>query len=173
MVEYAPFMASPIVQIVDVTKSYGEGKVSQAVLRGVSLELFPGEMVALVGQSGSGKSTLLHIAGGLDRPDTGQVIVDGQALERMDDRSLSRLRNERIGFVFQSFHLLDHLSVAENVARGIMDVQVRAGIPFAFEVLYVSSLKQAQERARGDVNKGAEAARAVLHSLAELKRIRS
>ncbi len=63
--------------------------------------------------------------------------------------------------------------LAENVARGIMDVQVRAGIPFAFEVLYVSSLKQAQERARGDVNKGAEAARAVLHSLAELKRIRS
>jgi len=99
-----------------VRKSYGQGKGRQEVLRGVALTIDAGEMVALVGQSGSGKSTLLNIIGGLDRPDAGEVHVAGADLVNLDDRKLSRLRNERIGFVFQAFHLLDHLSCIENVA---------------------------------------------------------
>jgi ABC-type lipoprotein export system ATPase subunit len=103
-----------IIQLADVRKAYGTGRGKQEVLRGVSLEIEAGEMVALVGQSGSGKSTLLNIIGGLDRADQGTVIVDGQDQSKLSDGALSRLRNEKIGFVFQSFHLLDHLTVTEN-----------------------------------------------------------
>ncbi len=108
--------ADPIIRLAGVRKSYGAGRARQDVLRGISLDIAPGELVALVGQSGSGKSTLLNIIGGLDRADEGTVIVDGRDTVRLDDASLSRLRNERIGFIFQSFHLLDHLTCIENVS---------------------------------------------------------
>lgn len=106
----------PIIQLSGVRKHYGSGKARQEVLRGVSLDIAAGEMVAMVGQSGSGKSTLLNMIGGLDRPDEGTVLLDGQDTAKLDDRSLARLRNERIGFIFQAFHLLDHLTCIENVA---------------------------------------------------------
>jgi putative ABC transport system ATP-binding protein len=106
----------PIIRLTDVRKSYGQGRGRQEVLRGVSMELRRGELVALVGQSGSGKSTLLNIIGGLDRADQGEVIIDGKSTAKLSDAALSRLRNERIGFIFQAFHLLDHLSCIENVA---------------------------------------------------------
>ncbi len=106
----------PIIRLTDVRKAYGQGRARQEVLRGVSLSLRRGELVALVGQSGSGKSTLLNIIGGLDRPDRGDVVIDGRSTVHLNDAALSRLRNERIGFIFQAFHLLDHLSCIENVA---------------------------------------------------------
>ncbi len=106
----------PIIRLGDVKKTYGAGKARQDVLRGVSLEIARGDMVALVGQSGSGKSTLLNIVGGLDTADSGSIIVDGHDYAKLDDKAQSRLRNERIGFIFQSFHLLEHMSVIENVA---------------------------------------------------------
>ncbi|HKA88173.1 MAG TPA: ABC transporter ATP-binding protein [Haliangiales bacterium] len=109
-------MADPIIHLDGVRKSYGIGRARQEVLRGISLEIAAGELVALVGQSGSGKSTLLNVIGGLDRADEGSVVVDGQDTGRLDDASLSRLRNERIGFIFQAFHLLDHLTCVENVS---------------------------------------------------------
>ena len=106
----------PIIKLVDIKKTYGQGKGRQDVLRGVSLDVARGDMVALVGQSGSGKSTLLNIVGGLDTADSGTVVVDGNDYRKLDDQKQSRLRNERIGFIFQAFHLLEHLSVLENVA---------------------------------------------------------
>ena len=108
--------APPIIHLAGVKKSYGVGKARQEVLKGVSLDIAPGELVAMVGQSGSGKSTLLNIIGGLDRPDEGDVIIDGARTKELDDQALARLRNERIGFIFQAFHLLDHLTCVENVA---------------------------------------------------------
>jgi ABC-type lipoprotein export system ATPase subunit len=105
----------PIIHLAEIHKSYGASQGKEEVLCGVSLDILAGEMVALVGQSGSGKSTLLNIVGGLDKPDRGDVVVDGHDYAKLDDRALSRLRNERIGFVFQAFHLLEHLSVQENV----------------------------------------------------------
>ena len=108
--------AAPIIRLKDVHKAYGQGRARQEVLRGVSLEIYAGDLVALVGQSGSGKSTLLNIIGGLDRADTGVVEVDGRRTSEMSDRELARLRNERLGFVFQSFQLLDHLDCVENVS---------------------------------------------------------
>ena len=97
-------------------KAYGEGAGRRDVLQGVDLEIAPGELVAIEGPSGSGKSTLLNLIGGLDRADAGSVTVGDQELSKLSDQALARLRNQRIGFVFQAFHLLDHLTVGENVA---------------------------------------------------------
>ena len=99
-----------------VFKSYRTGKSALEVLRGVDLEVADGEFVALVGRSGSGKSTLLGILGGLDTDYSGTVEVGGQDLRKLSDAQLSAYRNSSIGFVFQSFHLLDHLSCRDNVA---------------------------------------------------------
>jgi putative ABC transport system ATP-binding protein len=99
----------------NVTKRY-EGKRTVHALRGVSLRIEKGEMVATMGPSGSGKSTLLNIIGCLDRPSDGSVFIDGIEIERLDDDALTYLRREKIGFVFQFFNLLPTLNARENVA---------------------------------------------------------
>ncbi len=99
-----------------VHKSYRTGKSELPVLRGVDLDVADGEFVAVVGRSGSGKSTLLGILGGLDTDYKGSVEVGGQDLQKLPDARLSAYRNASIGFVFQAFHLLDHLSCRDNVA---------------------------------------------------------
>jgi lipoprotein-releasing system ATP-binding protein len=96
-------------------KSYRMGETKVSVLRGVDLAVSKGEFVAIVGASGSGKSTLLHILGALDRPDKGVVSFQGRDLSRMGQRELNKFRNKMVGFVFQFYHLLDELSVLENV----------------------------------------------------------
>jgi putative ABC transport system ATP-binding protein len=106
---------APVVRLRDVTKSYGSGAGKTQVLRGVSFDIDKGELIALVGQSGSGKSTLLNIIGGLDQPDSGEVEVLGIDTLRANDAKRARIRNESMGFVFQAFNLLDHLSVLQNV----------------------------------------------------------
>jgi putative ABC transport system ATP-binding protein len=95
-----------------LAKSYGD----VPVFSGVDIELAPGEIVALLGESGSGKSTLLNCLAGLDEADAGSITLAGQDLRGMDDEARSALRREALGFVFQAFHLLPHLSVADNVA---------------------------------------------------------
>jgi len=96
-------------------KSYRMGSTEVKVLKGVDLAVTKGEFVAIVGASGSGKSTLLHILGALDRPDKGVVSFEGRNLSQMADRGLNKFRNKMVGFVFQFYHLLDELSVLENV----------------------------------------------------------
>ena len=107
--------SSPVVRLRDVTKAYGTGAAKAQVLRGVSFDIDKGELIALVGQSGSGKSTLLNIIGGLDKPDAGEVEVMGIDTLHATDARRARLRNETMGFVFQAFNLLDHLTVLSNV----------------------------------------------------------
>ncbi len=97
-------------------KTYSGAHEGVAALRGISLSVERGELIALWGPSGCGKSTLLHIVGGMDRPTSGSVQLDGQALEQLDRRQLAILRRRSIGFVFQAFHLLPTLTVTENVA---------------------------------------------------------
>ncbi|MFH2006429.1 MAG: ABC transporter ATP-binding protein [bacterium] len=109
-------MSKPLITIRNVCKHYGKGPGKQQVLHNVDVDIRQGELVSIVGTSGSGKSTLLNIIGGLDRIYEGEVHVLGHAYTGLSDNRLSRLRNNRIGFVFQSFNLLDHLTCWENVA---------------------------------------------------------
>jgi putative ABC transport system ATP-binding protein len=95
-----------------LAKSYGD----VAVFSGIDIELAPGEIVALLGESGSGKSTLLNCLAGLDEADAGSITLAGQDLRPLDDETRSALRRQSLGFIFQAFHLLPHLSVADNVA---------------------------------------------------------
>ena len=98
-----------------IRRTFVQGDRRLEVLRGVSVDLHPGEIVAMVGQSGSGKSTLLHIAGLLERPDEGEVVIDGKATVRMADKDRTGLRRGFLGFVYQYHHLLPEFSAVENV----------------------------------------------------------
>jgi putative ABC transport system ATP-binding protein len=100
----------------DVVRTYGEGDAAVHALRGVSLDFAEGALTAVMGPSGSGKSTLMHILAGLDRPSSGTVEVAGIDIGRLDDTSLTRLRRDHIGFIFQFFNLLPMLTAAENIA---------------------------------------------------------
>lgn len=109
-------MAEPIIQFDGINKRYRTGRVDTHVLRDVDLQVEPGEFLAIIGTSGSGKSTLLNIIGGLDRGFSGTARVNGYDLAKLSDSEVSRFRNTQVGFIFQQFNLLDHLSCAENVA---------------------------------------------------------
>jgi putative ABC transport system ATP-binding protein len=108
-------MAAPVVSLIDLHKSYRLGETQVQALQGASLDLHQGEFTALVGPSGSGKSTLLNMAGCIDQPDRGQVLLAGRDVSRLSDDERSRLRNQNIGFIFQSFNLIPVLDVTENV----------------------------------------------------------
>ena len=99
----------------DVTRRYGEGQTAVDALRGVSLEVRRGELIAIMGPSGSGKSTLMHILAGLDKPTSGRVEIEGIEIATLGDAELTRLRREHVGFVFQFFNLLPMLTAEENV----------------------------------------------------------
>jgi putative ABC transport system ATP-binding protein len=107
---------APLVRAVELTKVYRRGAEEVRALDGVSLELAGAEFAAVVGPSGSGKTTLLHLLGCMDTPTSGRLLLEGQAVEGMNEAALTRIRRERIGFVFQHFGLVPTLTVAENVA---------------------------------------------------------
>jgi putative ABC transport system ATP-binding protein len=105
----------PVISIRNLVKTYVVGEGEVRALRGVSLEVQPGEFVAVTGPSGSGKSTLMHILGCLDRPTSGQYILDGHDVSRMSKDQLAEVRNQKIGFVFQGFNLLSRTTALDNV----------------------------------------------------------
>ncbi len=103
------------VQVAGVHRTFGQGRSAVHALRGVDLDVSPGELVALVGRSGSGKTTLLNLVGGLDRPDEGSVIVDGVDVAALTEDGQDQLRRDQVSFVFQTFGLIPVLTAAENV----------------------------------------------------------
>ncbi len=104
-----------VMDVRDITKSLPLGKERIEILKGISFQIFSGEFVAIVGPSGSGKSTLLGIIAGLDNPSTGQVLIDGIDITKMSEGKLARIRNSKIGMVFQAFNLIPTLTAQENV----------------------------------------------------------
>lgn len=114
-----------LLKLTNIHKSYGSGQNSKRkeVIKGVSLELAQGETLAILGPSGSGKSTLLNIIGALDTPDNGEVIFNGNILNSYSEKQLSSFRNEEIGFIFQSHHLLPQCTVLENVLIPILPLK--------------------------------------------------
>jgi putative ABC transport system ATP-binding protein len=103
------------IETLDLKKSYKMGLVTVYALRGVNLRMRHGEIVSVVGPSGSGKSTLLNMLGALDTPTSGKILIDGVDISRMGERALARFRNKKIGFIFQSYNLIDRSKVAKNV----------------------------------------------------------
>ncbi|MDO4684642.1 MAG: ABC transporter ATP-binding protein [Candidatus Saccharibacteria bacterium] len=114
-----------LITATDLTKSYRLGRQHITAVRDVSLKIYRGEIVALTGTSGSGKSTLLHLLGGLDKPSTGSVCIDGTDINKLRDRKLSMFRNQTIGFVFQSFYLQPFLTLRRNIEVASMPQRMK------------------------------------------------
>lgn len=116
-----------IISLKGITKSYGTGEHTYQALKGISLDIYAGEFVTIMGPSGSGKSTAMHIIGALDTPTSGMYTLNGKNVSTYSDDQLADIRNKEIGFIFQSFNLLPRTTVLENVRRPMM----YAGIPSA------------------------------------------
>lgn len=110
---------TPIVQLQNLTKSYTEGKESRAILQDVNASFDTGEFILLLGHSGSGKSTLLNLISGIDAPDSGDIMVNGVAINRLSERQRTMFRREHIGFIFQFFNLIPTLTAFENITLAL------------------------------------------------------
>jgi lipoprotein-releasing system ATP-binding protein len=156
-----------------IKRTFIQGDRRLEVLRGISLDLRPGEIVALVGQSGSGKSTLLHIAGLLERADEGEVIVDGQTAGKANDRERTVLRRQFLGFIYQYHHLLPEFSAAENVilpqmlnGRPRREARARAD-----ELLAMVQLKDRSDHRPGRLSGGEQQRVAIARAVANAPRV--
>ncbi|HKV15245.1 MAG TPA: ABC transporter ATP-binding protein [Reyranella sp.] len=157
----------------DIVRTFIQGDRRLEVLRGVTLDLHAGEIVALVGQSGSGKSTLLHIAGLLERPDSGEVVIDGRSVREFADGPRTALRRKFLGFVYQYHHLLPEFSALENV----MLPQMLNGLPRAqarlraAELLAMVQLKDRSDHRPGRLSGGEQQRVAIARAVANAPRV--
>ena len=166
-------MSEPVLSIRGLKRTYVTGDRKLAVLKGVDLDVYPGEVVGLIGPSGSGKSSLLHAAGLLEKPDSGQIRVAGQDASDMDDRERTRVRLRSIGFVYQFHHLLPEFSALDNVAlpqrilgRSTADAQARAS-----ELLNALGMAERVEHQPAQLSGGEQQRVAVARALANRPRL--
>ena len=155
-----------ILQTKDLKKYYGSGDTLVKALDGVDLTVEDGEFVAIVGTSGSGKSTLLHMLGGLDRPTSGSVTVDGKEIFALKEEALTIFRRRKIGFVFQSYNLVPVLNVYENI---VLPIQLDGGAvdtPYLRDVIAALGLENKLDRLPGQLSGGQQQRVAIARALA-------
>ena len=155
-----------ILQTKNLKKYYGSGDTQVRALDGVDLQVENGEFVAIVGTSGSGKSTLLHMLGGLDRPTSGSVVVDGRDLSTLKDEELTVFRRRKIGFVFQAYNLVPVLSVYENI---VLPIQLDGGkldAAYIDEVIGALGLKEKLQSLPSQLSGGQQQRGAIARALA-------
>ncbi len=155
-----------ILETQDLKKYYGAGENQVRALDGVTLSIRQGEFVAVVGTSGSGKSTLLHMLGGLDRPTSGKVMVDGKDIFRLKDDALCIFRRRKIGFVFQSYNLVPVLNVEENIALPIELDGNRVDRKFIGEIVEVLGLEKKMNSLPSELSGGQQQRVAIARALA-------
>jgi putative ABC transport system ATP-binding protein len=148
-----------------VTRRYGEGDTAVEALRGISLSVGRGELVAVMGPSGSGKSTLLHILAGLDRPTSGEAFVDGVSLSGLNDQQLTLLRRNKVGFVFQFFNLLPMLSAEQNVVLPLKLAGVTLDQDWIDEVIESVGLADRQTHRPAELSGGQQQRVAIARAL--------
>lgn len=158
-------MQSTVVRARGLVKDYGAGRGLVRVLDGVSLDVSPGELVAVLGRSGSGKSTLLHLLGALERADEGTIEVAGVRVDQAGERELTRLRRDRLGFVFQAFHLLPELTGLDNVLLPARLSGDRAARERGRELVETFGLTAVAERLPGVLSGGEQQRLAVARAL--------
>lgn len=150
----------------NLIKIYGKGENQVKALNGVSLSVEKGEFVAVVGTSGSGKSTLLHMLGGLDRPDSGKVYVDGKDIFSLKEEALTIFRRRKIGFVFQAYNLVPVLSVYENVVLPVELDGKKADREFVQEILDTLGIREKERNLPGQLSGGQQQRAAIARALA-------
>lgn len=150
----------------NLIKIYGKGENQVKALNGVSLSVEKGEFVAVVGTSGSGKSTLLHMLGGLDRPDSGKVYVDGKDIFSLKEEELTIFRRRKIGFVFQSYNLVPVLSVYENVVLPVEQDGKKADRMFVNDILDTLGIREKAANLPGQLSGGQQQRAAIARALA-------
>jgi putative ABC transport system ATP-binding protein len=155
-----------ILEAKNLVKVYGQGENSVHALAGVDLEVNKGEFLAIVGTSGSGKSTLLHMLGGLDRPTSGEVIVDGNHISRLKDDELTIFRRRKIGFVFQAFNLVPVLNVYENIVLPLELDGEKVDKEFVDEILDTLMLTSKKESLPNQLSGGQQQRVAIARALA-------
>jgi putative ABC transport system ATP-binding protein len=154
-----------VVQAQDIQRVYGEGETAVQALRGVSLDVRVGELVAVMGPSGSGKSTLMHILAGLDRPTSGTVTIAGEEITSLDDRAMTMLRRKHIGFVFQFFNLLPMLTAEENVVLPLSIAGRKPEDRWVGELLERTGLDDRREHRPSELSGGQQQRVAIARSL--------
>ena len=155
-----------IVKFEHVTKIYGEGDTRVWGLDDVSLTIDKGEIVSIVGASGSGKSTLLHVMGGVDTPNSGNVIVDGRDITTLSDEEMSVFRRRKIGFVFQSYHLIPVLTVEENINMPILLDHRKPDREYIDHVIEMLGIKDRKKHLPSQLSGGQQQRVAIARALA-------
>lgn len=161
-------MADPIIEIQEITKVFNPGKNEVRALRGVSLKINNGEFVALMGSSGSGKSTLLNILGCLDQSTSGKYLLDGNPVSGISKREISRIRNRKFGFVFQSYNLLKKTSALENVELPLLynrEISIRQRREKATEALKRVGLENRMHHKSNELSGGQQQRVAIARAL--------
>jgi putative ABC transport system ATP-binding protein len=154
-----------VVTATDLTRRYGSGEAAVDALRGVSLDVHEGELVAVMGPSGSGKSTLMHILAGLDKPTGGEVSIGGETITGMDDTELTKLRRRRIGFIFQFFNLLPMLTAEENVTLPLSIAGAKIDDAWLTELLAKTGLKDRKTHRPSELSGGQQQRVAIARAL--------